>query len=391
MSPKPPVFIPTRYKSRYSLLGRMCEEFAQAFEEAGYTLRPLDDLGRTPGVLLYINFMAEDEDLWRTVMSPRSRLGLVQFFVDHPLALSTTQMDRLARLPHFRMALPCVDSVHLLRMRWPSLRHTHCLHGAPRSALCDPASLEAEHLGGGVGARGEQLVVLGSIHSQEEIDALWESSLDRVRRPAREMVELLLEHPWMPFEQAMDVAVGGDGVAPGEWALAAGLFRMVAPTVNRRRRIALVEAMQGVPTAVYGGQAWAEVCTGSLRYAGQVDYADVASTMATARICLAWGPTQFTHSFSERLLLSMAAGSATVADDRLLVRKHFATEGEDQCVALFDAAKPESARAAVESLLADPQRALALATRGRAEVERAHLWAHRVPALTEAGVEALAA
>lgn len=160
------------------------------------------------------------------------------------------------------------------------------------------------------------------------------------------------------------------------------MFRVVIPAVNRRRRIALVKAMQGISTAVFGGEAWREVCTGTIRYAGQVPYADVAERLTTARVCLAWGPTQFTHSFSERVLLSMAAGCATVADDRLFLRRHFVDRRSDgACLRLFDAAAPASARAAVEQVLNDREASLAMAVRGRRAIKAAHLWRHRVDTL----------
>jgi hypothetical protein len=97
---------------------------------------------------------------------------------------------------------------------------------------------------------------------------------------------------------------------------------------------------------------------------------------------LAWGPTQFVHSYSERIMLAMAAGCAAVSDDRLLVRRDF-----PGLCGLYDAGRPESAREACERLLADPAGSIAMAARGRAWVGERCLWRHRAGVLLEeAGV-----
>ena len=93
-------------------------------------------------------------------------------------------------------------------------------------------------------------------------------------------------------------------------------------------------------------------------------------------MAIAWGPTQFAHSYSERLMLAMAAGCAPISDDRLLVRRDF----PNNC-ALYNAADPATARAAADHLLANPEAALALGMAARDHAERVCLWEHRVDAI----------
>jgi hypothetical protein len=104
-----------------------------------------------------------------------------------------------------------------------------------------------------------------------------------------------------------------------------------------------------------------------------VGYADIPAAFARGRVALAWGPTQFVHSYSERIMLAMAAGSAAVSDDRLLVRRDF-----PGLCALYHAGEPATARAACEGLLADPEAAIERAMRARKWVEDRCLWSARV-------------
>ena len=174
-------------------------------------------------------------------------------------------------------------------------------------------------------------------------------------------------------------------VITGNWPMAAGMWRAVAADFNRERRVQLVQSLQGLDVAVFGSDAWEEFCTGTIKYAGNVAYAEVPGVLATGRVCLAWGPTQFPHTFSERLLLSMASGCASVCEDRYLVRQHF---GQEHC-ASFDPKHPTSARDEIESLLSSPDTLCALSAAGRTIVESHHLWECRVEKLAALASEAI--
>lgn len=408
------VHVQLEYASRYALLGSMAREIADAFAARGCAVNPPTTPGaaaNTPGMIVWLNFLVSADTLRPELTRPGSRAALVQFFVDHPFALWPDQMDALAAIPNFRLVLPCVDGAHLLRLRWPRLRHTHCLHGVSPRALCDAAAIEQSHRAAGDDARPHDLIVTGSIHTEAELDALRRAVPARVHRACDDVVKWLLAQPHTPFEHALDVALASDGLITGEWTLCAAAWRYVVAAVNRRRRIALVRAMQGVNTILYGGDAWKEFCTGTIRHMGETTYEELPRALAGARVCLALGPTQFTHTFSERLLLGMGAGCACVADDRLLVRKHFAHSIDGRAfaptsraadiagapsttapaAALFDASHPAAARAEVDRLLQDHDARTAMAAAARAEVERAHLWTHRLDTLAAVGSDALAA
>ncbi len=384
-----PVYLPFNYQSQYSLLGSMARELAAAFAVRGCAVNPPGVIGERPALYLFFNAPADLADLPAAALRPGSNIALAQFHVDHPFALNPRVTDALAELPNFRMFLPCVDSAHLLRLRWPRLAHAHCAHGVPPSALCDASTINSRH-----DARHLDLLIAGSIHTELELERKRERIPAPLRRAADDIVELLAPRPSMPFEQAMDVVLAPNQTPAGQWALAAMLWEYAVAAVNRRRRVALVRAMQGVRTVVLGGAAWAEFCTGTIEHRADVPYNELPGALASARVCLAWGPTQFAHSFSERLLLALAAGCATVADDRLMIRREFASAGVGACVSLFDAHGPESpmrCRAAVDELLNNAGRRHAMASAGRAIVERAHLWHHRTDLLASISSAAIAA
>ncbi|MBL4591242.1 MAG: glycosyltransferase family 1 protein, partial [Phycisphaerales bacterium] len=75
-------------------------------------------------------------------------------------------------------------------------------------------------------------------------------------------------------------------------------------------------------------------------------------------------------------MLAMAAGCASISDDRLIVRRDFI--GEQNCVGLYDSARPATARGCVDKVLANPDAAIEMSKRGRRIVEERHLWEHRL-------------
>ncbi|MEM8758568.1 MAG: hypothetical protein AAGF47_12405, partial [Planctomycetota bacterium] len=112
------VFIPTRYESRYSLLGAMARELAEAFAERGFSVCdefPASGSEREPGLFLFFNMLPSYEAIPEAVRRPGSRVAALQILVDHPLALDAGLMDQCSRLPNFRLALPSIDGLHLLR------------------------------------------------------------------------------------------------------------------------------------------------------------------------------------------------------------------------------------------------------------------------------------
>jgi len=387
------VYIAARYQSQYSLLGAMAAQIGEAFTRAGCPVRPIEEARSGPGLALFLNFPADIKTLGAAA-DPESGLSLVQLLVDHPLAIHAPSMDVLARLPHYRLALPCVDSLHLLRLRWPGLRHAHLLHGVPPQALADAPTIEATHMKTAEqGGRDIDVCVAGTIHPAAELDAVWRNLPDNLRPGLQDMVDLLLASPHTTFEQAADVIMGPRGVFTGDWPLLSTLWRIVTMTVNTRRRVAITRSLQGLRVSVFGPPAWQEVCTGTLRYAGDVDYARVSEPLCRSRVSIAWGPTQFAHSFSERVLLSLAAGCATVADDRLLQRTYFrvavpggSTNGAH--LGVFAAQRPEQCRAWVELLLADRETCGQWGAAGRGLVASGHMWDHRLPGLAALAADA---
>ncbi len=382
-----PVWILRRYESRYSLLGAMAEELAQGFEAHGDQFEVLDGLpdGSRPGILVFFNMPAAIEAIPAAVRRPGSRVACVQIMVDHPLALAPEITDATSLLPNFRLLLPSVDGLHLLRLRWPRLVHGHLPHGIGRGSLVDTSCVTHD----GLASRDFDVVVAGSIHTEEQLRALKGQLPQQTHDWVDEIVMLMLAEPMLPFEQAVDLVAGSRSVVTGNWSTLAGLWRVTSAHLNRLQRIQMVEELQELDVAVYGSEAWRSVCRGTIRWQGDAPYRDVARVFASGRVCLAWGPTQFEHTFSERLLLSMAAGCASVADDRYMIGQHFAFEGAGQSVQVFDARHPGALRASVESLLGDTDRLVSMAQHGREAVEAGHLWEHRVEKIASIAAESL--
>jgi hypothetical protein len=380
-----PVWIPRRYESRFSLLGAMADELAVAFEALGYEV--IDGLpdGSRVGIYIFFNMLPSLDAIPPAVRRVNSRVAVIQILVDHPLALDPGIMDQLCKLPNYRLALPSLDGLHLLRLRWPQLRHGHMPHGVPKSALVEQASCTLAELNN----REHDVVVAGAIHDELGCQDLKNALPAQTHPWIDEIVELMTSDPSMPYEQAIDCVCGSRSVITGNWPMAAGIWRVCIAGVNRRRRIALVESLQGLDVAVFGGESWKDICTGSLTYKGPADYSEIPAALSTARVCLAWGPTQFPQTFSERLLLSMASGCASVAEDRYLVRQHFTTAGDDAHLVSFDSRQPGAARVEVESLLSDPDRLERISRNGRVAVEENHLWENRVDKLSSLASEAL--
>ncbi len=366
----PSLQLPGKYESRFGLLGAFGGQFGGAWERCGGSVgAPIRAGGEQ--VFLFFNNPPSPEALhqWMgPVLGPRA---VLQWCVDHPLTIPPAHLDRFVSIPQYRLLTVADDDTHLLPLRFPAIKTARVWHGVDESALCAPDAVHAE--------RPVDLVIAGSIAGDDEIAALRARVPGSSLTAAHEIVALRTTHPHLSFGQAWDIGCTRLDSPTDHWSLMAGVFQYTTALVNRARRTALVRAVQGVKTTLLGTPTLKALCTGTVEYGGEVAYADLPAELAKAKVCLALGPTQFAHSFSERILLSLAAGCATVADDRVCVQREFgaAVEGVEP-VSLFDAAKPEQAREQIESLLKDTGRRTAMGSTGRSIVASRHLWSHRV-------------
>jgi hypothetical protein len=386
------VHIPTQFVSRYSLLGAFAEELARAFAAAGAIVNAPRHPPGVRGLFILLNTPERTENIrsWiAATVGDMQNAAILHLHVDHPLALHAPHVDEFSRWPTYRLLMPCRDDTHLLGLRWPKLRHLHCMHGVPLEALCPLEPVESEHRAApGQGARPVAIALAGSIHAPAELDDMRSRLPEPIQGAADHVATLLASSPSMSFTQAFDLGLPANLHATNFWGLMEAVWKYATAKANTLRRVAIVKAMQGLPALVAGPAAWEPHCTGSIRYAGEIPYANVAGWLRQARVCVAWGPTQFAHTFSERLLVAMAAGCAAVTDDRLLARREFDPAGGKPMCLFADAANPDAVRAAVERLLASPDEAATLARRGRKRVEAAHLWFHRIDTFAAAASDA---
>ncbi len=381
------IWIHSLYQSQFDLLGAMSEELLEAFTAKGYDARIFDlapDNMPTEGTLFFMNTSNSLQGLPPALFTPDTNMRAIQYYVDHPFGLSDgsiDQWDQINKLSNYRLALPCIDDAHLLRYRFPNLIHGWIPHGIPRSALCDLGTLTPEHFAN----REFDVVVTSSVRPQEEIDeAIAEIKDPGMVQLINSIANMMIRDPQLGYVAACDLTLGTKGIITGKWITQRHLWGLVIAIVNRYRRIETVKALQGLKVGVFGSEEWAKHCTGTIKYAGQASYAECADAFSRGRIGLAWGPTQFVHSYSERIMQAMAGGACVVADDRLMVRHDFngsmSAEHTDPTATLFDwsGTNLHQAREKIDALLAQPDVALKQAIRGRMHAERTCLWEHRV-------------
>jgi hypothetical protein len=367
------VFIPDRYESRYSLLAAMSKEIAEAMRAAGAEINPTRSIpGSEPTLHLFFNLPAKIDELLAWAKPERPRAVLIQYFVDHPFALNMEFLDRMATLKNFRLAMPCLDDRAMFTLKWPTLKTVTCAHAVPSSALCESVDIPS---------RSREVLIAGTIATDDELRAFLRPVPELLHKPCEHAAELIAHNPSLSFVQAFELTVPPGLLANDYWLLMQICSRYVVAKANRIRRIAAVNALQGLPVAVHGPEVWKELCTGTIEYRGELPYDKVAETMRASRVMLAWNPTQFTHTFSERVLLSMASGCATLTDGRPLVRSQFAADASGPCVAMYRSDDHASLRDQADRLLKDDAYAGEIAAAGRACVERSHLWKHRVDLL----------
>ena len=369
------IWIPHEYTSQFGLLGAVAHELHSALTSTGHDARlvSVDEMKRLDsGVLLFMNTPTTIDMLPDALFAAEPTMRAVQYMVDHPFALPDTIIDQWSQrngLTNYRLCLPCADDAHLLRARFPGLVHRWVAHGVPGDSLCDLESITEP----GMEARRFDVVVTGSVRSQEEIEKSMSGLPTDLAGMARDIAAMMIRTPHLGYVAAADLVMGTRGAITGDWKTIKLLWALVIAMVNRVRRLSTVQALQGLRVGVFGSSAWASVCTGTIEYAGEVTYSDSASAFAQGRVGLAWGPSQFVHSYSERIMQAMAGGACVVCDDRLLAARDFG----DAC-ARFDWSDAAHARACVDSVLANPAGMVAMARRGRALVEQRCLWTHRV-------------
>lgn len=387
---------PDRFVSRYSLLGSFATELMHAFAGMGCQVNTPQHTRGEPAIVIFFNTPQNVQALVQWVHSSVGDIraaAILHFYVDHPLTLPAQQMDVLSNLPNYRLLLPCRDDAHILRFRWPKLKHITCAHGVPRTALCDVSTIESQHTAQqGTGGREIPLFVCGTIHTQPELDAMRSELPEPLHPTCDAVIDLLSKTPHLSFCQAFDLCLTAGITSPDHWRLLSSVQKYTTAVVNRARRSQLVVGLREIPTLLVGPAAWEEFCGGNIQYGGEIPYDQVASNLARARVSLAWGPTQFAHTYSERLLLSMAAGCATISDDRVMSGRDFAPDGgpaSPPACALVDFSHPEEVAEVANLLLSSPEQSALLAARGRKAVEAGHLWEHRLPTFANAAEDAL--
>lgn len=369
------VFLPTNYQSAYGLLGHMATELAEALAEAGAEINPTRLIGASePRVYVFFNFPADLQAFRAWCRPDEPGTVLLHIFVDHPLALATDVVDELVRYPGYRLLLPCIDDLHLLHLRWPGIRCITLPHAVSPKAIVNDAPAWED--------RPFDVVCAGSIAAPEEIVQTRMRVPEAIRSHADDAAEYMGANPSASLLQAIDLCMPSGLAASDYWGLLRVLFAYVIPKVNRDRRMGIVRTMKGRKTLVLGAKAWSEVCGGNIVYGGDVSYRDLTKMLSEAKVCIAWNPTQFTMTSSERVLLSMAAGCATVTEPRAAFMRAFGTALPSSVIGNEQRLGDYERR--VDALLNDAQSAADSIEKGMEALRTKHLWSHRLPIISAA-------
>ncbi len=362
-------------------------QFGSAMSRCGLEVNP--DAGGAEswgkhGRAAYVFFnhlnSVEETYRWAGGLDRGGERAVVQWCVDHPLTIEGEWLERMSRDPGFRLLTVTSDDAHLLSLRFPNLKHATVWHGVDESALCGDQTIESSH----ATDRDIDVIIAGSIPTFAEIERMKARIPTALHRACEDVAALRLEHQGMSFGEAMDVAMPSGLRASDHWTMMRVVFAYVTAVVGRARRVAAAQAMQGLNTVLVGTDAWREFATGTLKYGGQIGYGELPGWLMRSRVCLAVSPPQFVTGFSERVLLSMAAGCATVAEERVSIGRTF---GESGAVQMYSPNRPELARVMVGKLLNDADARTRMGTAGRQTIAAGHLWGHRVAeVMTAAGI-----
>ncbi len=375
-----------QYDSRYGLLAQFSLELADCAMALGLTVNqgPVepahDALALIFNVLEHRVVDALRADIQRRAHGGRT-VPLVHWLVDHPLSYDSRTWGSFVPIEHYTLATVCDDDQQLLAMRWPGARVLRLPHALHPSAVMPEAKV-----GPSQASRDIDVLLAGSIASEAEIAEDLRHVPATVRRHLADMVELRCAQPHLSFPQVAEVCLPSQQGLWGEWDILATCHRYVTSAVNRRRRLAIAGelARRGVRATVLGNDQWAPHCTGSVRYGGQIAYGQMCAWHMRAKVNLALNPTQFVLGWSERLLLGLGAGSATVTDDRPAVRRDFggsALVASFEALRTFDIRSPQQAADQCEQLLADEPARVHMGRAGAREVWAKHLWVHRLGVL----------
>jgi hypothetical protein len=379
----PCLHIPVQCLSRYDLLTTFCAEVADEARALGMEINPPTGTPQAAGphVFIIFNSVRSTDQITSWTKGYTDTPTILNWLVDHPLMLTTQVVDTLATAHRgYRLITVCPDDTHWLQFRWPGLAHLTIPHGVTPQALADPESLESSHASSDPANGGRDLGILlsGWIHSGRDLDELREQVPEGLRAPCDRLVELRLRHPELTFGQAFELSMPASVRSSNHWLWMSGVMRYTVAVVNRERRLKLVAALRGLPVTLLGGEAWREAESATTRYAGQCEYGNLSAWFKRARVVLALNPTQFVSGWSERLLLSLAGGAATLTDRRVLVERDFGRPASGAMLQMFDIANPEGLREHAQRLLNDPETRTSLAHNGVGEVSQRHLWRHRL-------------
>lgn len=365
----------TTYASQYNLINDFIAELGRAAQSAGLgvNLSPRENAGLRPAAV-YFNYAPGFPEQARRAAREGDACAqppVLHWLIDHPLSLRSDVWRQVEQMAGYRLLTVSDDDTQLLALHYPRLRQARCWHGVDPGALCDAASIEGSHSAG----RGRDIDVLvtGTVATDTQLEEMRAMVPAGLRVAAEDIARLRLEHPWMSFTQAWELCAPTGLHSQTHWDLLHAVFVYTTAVVNSARRLALVRSLGGLSVTVLGKGPWQSAGTRGLTVVPEVAYRELPAWFARARVALAVNPTQFVHGFSERLLLSLAGGAASVTDDRLWVRREFGA-----CTERFAVERPEACRAAVEGLLSDRGRAAAMGAAGRAVVAGGHLWRHRL-------------
>lgn len=351
---------PLTFRSQYGLLGTFAEQIGRAAARCGWAVDEplLDDDSST---ILLINNTTDLDSM----LAKAGEARIVQLFVDHPLTMRFDHLKILQGRSHYEAVFVTPDDLHLANLRFPALTCRHVMHGVDRDLVMSADDIAASYTNG---QRDIDVLYCGSIVSEEELEERRLAVPAPLHKYLDSMASMRLNCPEMSMGQVWDACV-----APGRcsdyWTLMCLAFMYVSAYVGRYTRLETVKSLQGHYTTVIGSAEWEKHCTGTVKYGGEIPYADLHKVMRRAKACVCDNPPQFVMGTSERVLLAMASGCAVVSDYRHEL---------DQIVGL-DAISMDGT-VPIDRLLSGTE-GMEMGMLAAKIVAEEHTWDHRIPAL----------
>jgi hypothetical protein len=183
------------------------------------------------------------------------------------------------------------------------------LHHATSTALWQPADTATPT------EKPYSVSFLGTIDDEDTLlNELKNHSFTQLYGIALAMTEWALNHRQATFWEVYTLAAHQFAFNPHNEQTYCLLLHYVGRLVRTRRRVAMVQQLQGLPVHVWGNAVWQRYATGSLTYHGPASVQEATRVVAQSQLTLHSQPIHIAHGLHERPLNALASGTFCLAN-----------------------------------------------------------------------------